>query len=89
MIPESRPNQEVAFIAKQERTNRSSWLKKAMNRLSEREKHIVTERMLKEVPTTLDVLGQYYKLSKERIRQIEERAIEKLTAMASGDFDFA
>ena len=50
----------------------------AMDGLNEREKHILTERRLTENPQTLEELSQVYDVSRERIRQIEVRAFEKL-----------
>ena len=46
--------------------------------LSERERHIINERRLKETPATLQILSDHYGVSRERIRQIEVRAFEKL-----------
>ena len=51
-----------------------------MESLNERERHIITERRLKEEPTTLEDLSTEYNVSRERIRQIEVRAFEKLQA---------
>ena len=53
-------------------------LGEAMHVLNERERHILTERRLKEEPTTLEDLSQQYGISRERVRQIEVRAFEKL-----------
>jgi len=50
----------------------------ALTSLSERERHIISERRLKDNPTTLDRLSQHYGISRERVRQIEVRAFEKL-----------
>ena len=50
----------------------------AMQGLNERERHILTERRLKDEPVTLEELSQEYHVSRERIRQIEVRAFEKL-----------
>ncbi len=47
-------------------------------RLNERERHILIERRLKDNPTTLEELSQQYGISRERVRQIEVRAFEKL-----------
>jgi RNA polymerase sigma-32 factor len=53
-------------------------LAEAMDSLNEREKHILTERRLVDNPQTLEELSQVYDVSRERIRQIEVRAFEKL-----------
>ena len=52
----------------------------AMESLNDREKHILTERRLIDEPKTLEDLSQVYGVSRERIRQIEVRAFEKLQA---------
>ena len=49
-----------------------------MTELSDRERHILTERRLKDNPTTLEELAAEYGVSRERVRQIEVRAFEKL-----------
>jgi RNA polymerase sigma-32 factor len=49
-----------------------------MDALNEREKHILTERRLVEEPKTLEELSQVYGVSRERVRQIEVRAFDKL-----------
>jgi RNA polymerase sigma-32 factor len=53
-------------------------LTEAMGSLNERERHILTERRLTDDPRTLEELSQVYDVSRERIRQIEVRAFEKL-----------
>jgi RNA polymerase sigma-32 factor len=57
---------------------RHEMLTEAMESLNEREKHILTERRLTDSPQTLEELSQQYDVSRERIRQIEVRAFEKL-----------
>ena len=59
-------------------STRMTLLERAMESLNERERHIITERRLKEEPTTLEDLSTEYNVSRERIRQIEVRAFEKL-----------
>jgi RNA polymerase sigma-32 factor len=55
-----------------------SWLQQALNVLNERELRIVRERRLREEGATLESLGESLGISKERVRQIENRALEKL-----------
>lgn len=64
----------------QEHDARMDLLKDAMKDLNEREQHILSERRLSEKPKTLEELAKVYKVSRERIRQIEARAFEKLQA---------
>jgi RNA polymerase sigma-32 factor len=53
-------------------------LEVAMTELTDRERHILTERRLRDDPTTLETLAAHYGVSRERVRQIEVRAFEKL-----------
>jgi RNA polymerase sigma-32 factor len=62
----------------QERTHRHAMLGEAMDDLNDREKHILTERRLVDDPKTLEELSQVYGVSRERVRQIEVRAFDKL-----------
>ncbi len=71
-------NQEVLLAESEELGKRRKLLEAAMVTLSERERHILRERRLKEDPTTLEDLSQEYDISRERVRQIEVRAFEKL-----------
>ncbi len=77
-IPESRPSQEAMLSAKQESAMRHEMLFKALKTLKERELYILQERRLKEPATTLDELSKKLNISKERVRQIENRAFEKI-----------
>ncbi|WP_306259154.1 RNA polymerase factor sigma-32 [Pararhizobium sp. IMCC21322] len=72
------PNQGVTVPEAMDRERRSSWLKSAMTVLSERELRIVRDRRLSEEGATLESLGNSLGISKERVRQIECRALEKL-----------
>jgi RNA polymerase sigma-32 factor len=71
-------NQEVKLGESEELTRRQRMLTQAMGSLNERERHILTERRLRDDPTTLEDLSQKYGISRERVRQIEVRAFEKL-----------
>ena len=71
-------SQETYVAESQERTQRMSLLETAMTELNDRERHIMTERRLKDDPTTLEELASQYGVSRERVRQIEVRAFEKL-----------
>ena len=62
----------------QELDGRRALLNSAMDGLKNRERHILFERRLKDQPATLEVLSQEYGISRERVRQIEVRAFEKL-----------
>ena len=71
-------NQEEELAEREELENRRDLLGKAMKTLSERERHILNERRLRDNPLTLEELSQEYGISRERVRQIEVRAFEKL-----------
>ncbi len=70
--------QETSLANSEELGKRRELLAVAMEALNERERHILEERRLKENPTTLEELSQEYGISRERVRQIEVRAFEKL-----------
>jgi len=71
-------NQESRFAEDEELSKRRRLLNNAMETLNDRERHILTERRLRDNPTTLEDLSQEYDISRERVRQIEVRAFEKL-----------
>jgi RNA polymerase sigma-32 factor len=71
-------DQETTLGDHEEMELRHEMLAKAMQSLNEREMHILTERRLKDEPATLEDLSQEYGISRERVRQIEVRAFEKL-----------
>jgi RNA polymerase sigma-32 factor len=77
LVDES-PDQETIVAESEEREQRHALLENAMKGLNERERHILTERRLKDEPATLEELSQHYDISRERVRQIEVRAFEKL-----------
>ena len=72
------PLQDEIIADDEERQVRHDLLLEAMGSLNDREKHILTERRLVDEPKTLEDLSQVYSVSRERIRQIEVRAFEKL-----------
>ena len=71
-------SQETALAEREEMSGRKTLLSSALKSLNERERHILIERRLKDNPTTLEDLSQQYGISRERVRQIEVRAFEKL-----------
>jgi len=71
-------DQELIVSQKQEYDEKKDLLEEAMKILNEREKQIIEARRLSENPKTLEVLSKKYKISRERIRQIETKAFEKL-----------
>jgi RNA polymerase sigma-32 factor len=71
-------SQETRLAEDEEKQIRMSLLEEAMTELTDRERHILTERRLKDDPATLETLAGEYGVSRERVRQIEVRAFEKL-----------
>ncbi|MEJ0023598.1 MAG: RNA polymerase sigma factor RpoH [Alphaproteobacteria bacterium] len=71
-------SQETELADNEEFGQRMGLLNDAMESLSERERHIIMERRLKDDPATLEDLSKEYGVSRERVRQIEVRAFEKL-----------
>ena len=78
ILEDDTPSPEVLVARAQETEFRQKYLKDAMSQLSERERHIFTERRLKEDPITLEKLGEHYGISRERVRQLENRAYTKV-----------
>ena len=78
ILEDDTPSPEVLVARTQETEFRQKYLKDAMSQLSERERHIFTERRLKEDPITLEKLGEHYGISRERVRQLENRAYTKV-----------
>ena len=78
MLTDERDNQETQYVNHQEKNIRNKMMLEALDYLKPREKDIIIKRRLTENPKTLEDLSQEYKVSRERIRQIEARAFEKL-----------
>ncbi len=77
-------SQESTIADADEYDHRMSLLHRAMKVLNERERHILSERRLKDEPMTLEELSAQYGISRERVRQIEVRAFEKLQRAIKG-----
>ena len=75
---EDAESQETMIANDQEHEARMELLRESLTELNDRERHIIMERRLAEKPKTLEDLAQVYNVSRERIRQIEARALEKL-----------
>ncbi len=69
---------EVVLAERQELSSRKIQLSEALQKLNQRERHIIVERRLRDAPTTLEGLSHHYGISRERVRQIETRAMQKL-----------
>jgi RNA polymerase sigma-32 factor len=78
MLQDDGPLQDEIVAEVEEATIRHAMLVEAMDSLNDREKQILTERRLIDDPKTLEELSQVYHVSRERVRQIEVRAFEKL-----------
>ncbi|MCB1991206.1 MAG: RNA polymerase factor sigma-32, partial [Geminicoccaceae bacterium] len=83
-LVDDRATQDAMLAEDDELDHRREMLTSAMHVLNDREKHILTERRLKESPTTLEELSGQYGISRERVRQIEVRAFEKLQKAIRG-----
>ncbi|UYH52310.1 RNA polymerase sigma factor RpoH [Candidatus Kirkpatrickella diaphorinae] len=80
-------NQEKRLGEAEELSGRQDMLSKALLTLNPRERHILHQRRLKEEPSTLEDLSHHYNVSRERIRQIEARAFEKLQKAMSAEVE--
>ena len=78
LLTDERDNQETQYENYQEKNIRNKMVIEALGHLKPREKDIIVKRRLIDEPKTLEDLSQEYKVSRERIRQIETRAFEKL-----------
>ena len=78
MLHDDGPNPEELAVTVMDSQTRSQWLNRALNDLSDREQRIIRKRHLGQEVVTLEALGQELGVSKERVRQLEQRAMEKL-----------
>lgn len=80
LVVDGRENIEARLASKEEQKYKAKVLAQCLQKLDEREQYIIKKRMLTETPCTLDDLGNYFNISRERVRQIEKRAFDKLAA---------
>ncbi len=85
LLVEPAESHEAILVKNEELNGRKLLLSNAMSKLSERERDIIQRRRLKDEPDTLEDLSQIYNISRERVRQIEARAIEKLQKEMLGE----
>ena len=78
LLADDRQNPEESFEDLNDKSVKKHYIKQAIDTLNEREKTIINLRKFREKSITLDELGQMLKISKERVRQIETKALEKL-----------
>jgi RNA polymerase sigma-32 factor len=78
LLIDQRPDQESILVDANELASRRRLLALSMEKLNDRERRILVERRMKDEPTTLEELSKQYAVSRERVRQIEMRAFEKL-----------
>src|SRR6202167_4950803 len=83
-LADDAPDQEARLAEREELGDRHNLLSNAMDTLTERERDIIQARRLQEDPATLEDLSQKYGVSRERVRQIEVRAFEKLQKAMAG-----
>ncbi|WNJ98766.1 RNA polymerase sigma factor RpoH [Thalassospiraceae bacterium LMO-JJ14] len=84
-LVDERPSPEALVGAHEELSVRSEMLERALSELPERERHILIERRLKDDPVTLEELGVEYGISRERIRQLEVRAFDKVQKLVRAE----
>ena len=79
MVVDKRENIEARYATREEKIYRAKILSKCLQKLDDREQYIIKNRMMSENPSTLEEIGSYYNISRERVRQIEKNAFEKLS----------
>jgi RNA polymerase sigma-32 factor len=80
LLVDDAPSQEETLSARQESNRSVALVRQAMEALNDRERFIITQRRLIDDPKTLEALGEHFSLSRERVRQIEARAMQKIEA---------
>ena len=85
LLVDSRQNIEEHLSRRQEQNLRNKILRSSLAQLSDRERDVIRARMLTENPLTLEELGNKMGVSRERIRQIEKKAFEKLSSLVRAE----
>jgi len=86
LLPDHSDNQETSLAKREELSQGRSLIARALETLTEREREVFVERRLKDDPVTLEELGTRYGVSRERIRQIEVKAFDKVRAIVQAGF---
>jgi len=81
LLADGRQNAEALLASKQEAGEKKRILVKCLKMLPEREAYVIKARMLTENPQTLETIGEKFGISRERVRQIEKKAFERLSAL--------
>jgi len=80
LVVDYRENIEAKLAGREEQRYKAKILAECLQKLNDREQYIIKKRMLTDNPCTLDDIGAYFNISRERVRQIEKKAFEKLSA---------
>lgn len=80
MVVDSRENIEAKLAKREENRYKAKILSNCLQKLDSREQYIIKNRMLSDTPSTLEDVGAYLNISRERVRQIEKKAFDKLAA---------
>ncbi|MBF0424925.1 MAG: RNA polymerase factor sigma-32 [Magnetococcales bacterium] len=84
LLVDSRPNQELTLLASEEASWRQKVSRQALATLNPRERLIIEKRIMADAPVTLEWLGEQMGISRERVRQLEKRSLDKMR-QAVGD----
>ena len=78
LLKDNSENQNSILEKNNDGALKQKWIMEAINKLDDREKYIINSRKFTDLPTTLESLGKKFKISKERVRQIELMSLKKL-----------
>ena len=79
MVVDKRENIEAKYASREENMYRAKILAQCLKKLDGREQYIIKNRMMSDNPSTLEEIGALYNISRERVRQIEKIAFDKLS----------